>query len=299
VTADNKTKTYGEADPTLTYQVTSGNLVGSDTLSGALTRTSGEDVNSYTIDASALANGNYLITKQNGTLSISQRPITVTANPLSKVYGASDPTLTFSLEANATGRGIVGTDTFGGALARDTGESVGSNYAVALGSLANSNYTITFIGANFEIKPQPITIAEIATAATSNNVSKVISSLSVKSVALNPTARVSTAGIKVELVQRPELQAAGFVVVSVPSNIATSGAGLAFALPDEFLEALAGSVNVKASLVGGDPLPSWLRFDSNNGQFIVSEVADVSLPIELTVEFGTQQVKVVISESPN
>ena len=34
ITADAKSKVYGAADPALTYQITSGSLVGSDTFSG-------------------------------------------------------------------------------------------------------------------------------------------------------------------------------------------------------------------------------------------------------------------------
>src|SRR5947208_652573 len=36
VTADAKSKTYGNADPALTYQITIGSLVGSDSFTGAL-----------------------------------------------------------------------------------------------------------------------------------------------------------------------------------------------------------------------------------------------------------------------
>ena len=36
VTADAKSKTYGDADPALTYQITSGSLVASDSLTGSL-----------------------------------------------------------------------------------------------------------------------------------------------------------------------------------------------------------------------------------------------------------------------
>jgi hypothetical protein len=38
VTADDKTKTYGENDPALTYKVTGGNLVNGDAFTGSLTR---------------------------------------------------------------------------------------------------------------------------------------------------------------------------------------------------------------------------------------------------------------------
>ena len=76
VTADDKTKVFGNSDPSLTYQVTIGNLITGDSLSGALTRSAGEDVGNHTINAAALANGNYLITATNGVLTISQRPVT-------------------------------------------------------------------------------------------------------------------------------------------------------------------------------------------------------------------------------
>ena len=63
VTADAKMKTYGDADPTLTYEVTSGSLFGSDSLSGALTRDPGENVGLYDITQGTLVlSANYDLT---------------------------------------------------------------------------------------------------------------------------------------------------------------------------------------------------------------------------------------------
>ena len=45
-----------------------------DSLGGVLRRVAGENVGSYTIDASALANGNYVVTAHNGALSIDADP---------------------------------------------------------------------------------------------------------------------------------------------------------------------------------------------------------------------------------
>ena len=115
------------------------------------------------------------------------------------------------------------------------------------------------------------------------------------SVAVNPAARVSSADVKVELVRSPELQTAGLVTVSMPSDAATNSAGFAFVLPNALLSAISNAVNVEATLVGGQPLPSWLRFDSASGQFVVGNVANVSFPLELSVQLGTQVVTVVIS----
>lgn len=79
--------------------------------------------------------------------SVDPAPVTVTADALSKTYGQSDPTLTFTHDA------LQGTDTdsvFTGSLHRASGESVGT-YAVDQGTLAASNYAITFVPANFTI----------------------------------------------------------------------------------------------------------------------------------------------------
>ncbi|MBA4109076.1 MAG: hypothetical protein C0487_05740 [Leptothrix sp. (in: Bacteria)] len=76
VTADSLSKTQGGTDPSLTYQLTAGTLVDGDVLSGSLSRAPGEDAGNYAISAAALSNGNYLITTQNGMLTILQRLFT-------------------------------------------------------------------------------------------------------------------------------------------------------------------------------------------------------------------------------
>ncbi|MHB9067992.1 MAG: choice-of-anchor Q domain-containing protein [Pirellulaceae bacterium] len=71
VTADAQTKTYGEADPALTYQITVGSLVTGDAFTGALARVAGEDVGTYPIMLGTLAAGaNYELTFVGGDLTI-------------------------------------------------------------------------------------------------------------------------------------------------------------------------------------------------------------------------------------
>jgi hypothetical protein len=136
--------------------------VNNDTLSGSLstnaTTTSSISTpgNSYTIDASALANGNYVITANNGVLTINPRPITVNADAQSKVYGNADPALTWQL---ATGSALVGTDSLAGNLSRAPGENVqAEGYAINQGNLANGNYSITYNGNKLNITPKPIVV---------------------------------------------------------------------------------------------------------------------------------------------
>lgn len=60
VAADNVSKTYGEADPDLTYRIVSGSLVGGDSFTGSLAREAGEDAGTYSIQPGTLAlSGNY------------------------------------------------------------------------------------------------------------------------------------------------------------------------------------------------------------------------------------------------
>ena len=92
ITADAVTKVYGESDPELTYQITSGSLVSGDVLNGSLSRAEGEDVGDYVI-TSTVSNANYEITfieavfTITGTLDIKEenliKSISVYPNPTS------------------------------------------------------------------------------------------------------------------------------------------------------------------------------------------------------------------------
>jgi gliding motility-associated-like protein len=159
VTANAQSKIYGEADPALTYQITSGTLVGTDTFMGSLTRDAGEDVGPYAIKQGTLAlSNNYALTYTGADLTIGQEAITVTANAQSKTYGDADPALTYHITSGA----LVGTDAFTGSLTRDAGETVGS-YAIKQGSLAlSSNYMLTYTGANLAIGKKTIAVTAAA-----------------------------------------------------------------------------------------------------------------------------------------
>ena len=74
VTADNKSKVFGEADPKLTAKVDG--TLGDDTVEYALTREEGEAVGEYAITASGKAEqGNYSVTYVAGTLTITSKVI--------------------------------------------------------------------------------------------------------------------------------------------------------------------------------------------------------------------------------
>ncbi|MFW5725478.1 MAG: MBG domain-containing protein, partial [Bacteroidota bacterium] len=156
VVADNQTKIYGDSDPELTYEITTGQLVDGESFSGELARTAGEDVGIYAISQGTLAlTENYILTFTGAELEISPRPIAVTADELTKIYGNPDPELTFSI----TDGSLAFDDTFSGMLVREQGEDVGT-YAITQGTLALSdNYLMNFTGASLVITQRFITIS--------------------------------------------------------------------------------------------------------------------------------------------
>ncbi len=161
VVADNKSKNFGDPDPALTYQYT-GSLVGTDAFTGSLMRVAGEDVGTYAIEQGTLTLGsNYLINFTGANFIIGTETINVTANAVSKVYGDSDPALTYT-----SNPALQSGDSFSGSLVRAAGENAG-NYAITQGTLtAGSNYTINFTGAEFTITPKALTV----TAATDTKI---------------------------------------------------------------------------------------------------------------------------------
>ncbi|WP_459741172.1 MBG domain-containing protein, partial [Polaribacter sp. OB-PA-B3] len=147
--ADAKTKVYGDSDPSLTYTV-SPSLLSGDALTGSLSRATGENVGTYAI-SSSLANSNYAISFTSDDLTISQKAITIIADAKTKVYGDSDPSLTYTVSPS-----LLSGDALTGSLSRATGENVGT-YAIS-SSLANSNYAISFTTDDLTISQKAITI---------------------------------------------------------------------------------------------------------------------------------------------
>src|SRR5262249_26501980 len=127
VTADAKTKIYGDGDPALTFQITSGTLAFSDAFTGTLSRAPGESIGDYAIQQNTLSlnTTNYDLTYFGANLTITKRKVTITADAKSKTYGNGDPALTFQITSGS----LAGSDAFSGALTRAPGESVGS-YAI-------------------------------------------------------------------------------------------------------------------------------------------------------------------------
>ena len=165
-TASASSKVYGETNPTLSYATestsTGRGLVNSDTFTGSLSTSATQfsAVGTYAIN-STLENSNYAVTYVSANLDVRPRPITLSANASSKVYGEANPALTYATEANSANRGLVNNESFTGGLSVSaTQTSAVGQYAIA-STLTNSNYDITFIPNHLAITPRPVTLTGV------------------------------------------------------------------------------------------------------------------------------------------
>ncbi|TCC89347.1 T9SS type B sorting domain-containing protein [Pedobacter frigiditerrae] len=152
ITAEAKTKIYGDADPALTYVSTG--LVGTDGLTGVLVRTTGENVGDYVINIGSLsAGGNYSINYTPANLGIGQRTLTITANNQFRTYdgmaysgGNGLSFVGFSNGDNETN--LQGTIIYGGTA---QGAINAGNYAIIPSGLSNSNYNVSYVNGTLTI----------------------------------------------------------------------------------------------------------------------------------------------------
>src|SRR6185295_18632655 len=165
VTAANKTRTYGAANPSLIVNVAG--FVNGDTaasLGGTLVvntaATASSPVGTYAITVSGLTSTNYAISYVNGTLTVTSAVLTITANDQTRAYGATNPALTVSYN------GFVNGDTASSLTTPPTvtttataASSVGSYSITASGAVSsNSNYTISYVTGTLTVTPAALTV---------------------------------------------------------------------------------------------------------------------------------------------
>ena len=111
----------------------------------------------YTVTPSGAADINYSISFVTTTFSITKAPLLVTADSgISKVYGAADPDLTYTITGFVSGD-IEGDLDTGVSISRVSGENAGM-YTVTPSGAADANYSISFVTATFSITPAGLTV---------------------------------------------------------------------------------------------------------------------------------------------
>ena len=168
ITANDASRTYGATNPSFSASYTG--LTAGDTSSviSGLTlgtvATTGSSVGTYAISGMGAAASNYAISYVNGTLTVGQAALTITANDASRTYGATNPA--FSASYNGLTAGDTNTVVSGLALstAATTGSSVGTYTISGMGAVA-SNYAISYVNGT-------LTVGQAALTITANNASR-------------------------------------------------------------------------------------------------------------------------------
>ncbi len=142
VTADNKTKTYGDDSPPLTAVVSG--TVGSDTLNYGLSTTAMKlsGVGSYPITVHLSSNPNYSVTPANGNLTVEKAPVTIAIDNKVKTYGEDNPPFTAVVTGAVPGGNPVDYLLFTEAGKYASPTTGGYTIIAVLGPNANYNVTV-------------------------------------------------------------------------------------------------------------------------------------------------------------
>ncbi|HKB14235.1 MAG TPA: MBG domain-containing protein, partial [Vicinamibacterales bacterium] len=163
IAADNKTRAYGAANPTLTASYTG--FVNGDTAASlttppvlATTATSTSAAGTYPITVSGAVSANYAIAFVNGALTVTPAVLTVTANDQTRPYGAANPPLTVSYSGFVNGDTAAGLTTPPTVSSPATAASAVGTYAITASGAVSANYTIAYVGGTLTVTPAALTI---------------------------------------------------------------------------------------------------------------------------------------------
>ncbi len=167
VTANNASKTYGQALTFAGTEFTPSGLMNGDTVTSVTLASAGAAVSAaagtYSIAASAAVGsglGNYTIVYVSGMLTVNRAPLTITANNQTNVYGAALPTLTASYGGfvNSDSASNLSTPPTLSTTATSASPVLGSPYTITVGGAADPNYTISYVPGTLTVTPAPLTI---------------------------------------------------------------------------------------------------------------------------------------------
>jgi hypothetical protein len=170
ITARNTNKVYGAALPV--FSVAYAGFVNGDNtadldqpVSISTSATAASPAGSYPITPSGAADANYTISFVNGTLTVNQVPLTITANNTNKVYGAALPAFSVTYAGFVNGDNTADLDQPVNVTTTATAASPVGSYPITPGGAADANYTISFVNATLTVNQAPLTI-------TANNTNK-------------------------------------------------------------------------------------------------------------------------------
>ncbi len=159
VTAEDKTKLYGAAVPALTAKYegfVNGDSVDSLTqpVTFVTTATTGSAVGGYLIRASGGASPNYTLALNNGTMTITKAPLTITADNKTKAPGAALPALTASFSGFVNGDSVATLQQAPSLTTTALASSPVGSYPIRVTGARASNYAITFVDGTLLVTQQ-------------------------------------------------------------------------------------------------------------------------------------------------
>jgi hypothetical protein len=158
VTADNKSRAFGAANPAFTYG-TSPVVSLTTPASCTSTATVSSPVGTDPITCSGGVLANYSISYVAGTLTINPVGLTVTADNQTRAFGAADPAFTDAIT------GFVGSDTAASLTTQPTCTSAATasspvgTYPITCWGGASTNYTFSYVAGTLTITPAALTVA--------------------------------------------------------------------------------------------------------------------------------------------
>ncbi|MBX2963586.1 MAG: gliding motility-associated C-terminal domain-containing protein [Cyclobacteriaceae bacterium] len=155
-TANNQSRVYGAANPAFTINYSG--FVNGDTPSAldiaplagsAATPTS--PVSTYPITVSGGVDSNYNFTYVDGTLTVTQATLTVTADDKSRTYGAANPVFTISYSGFANGENASVLSTAPVTTSSAVATSTVGSYPITVSGGSDDNYTFSYVAGTLTI----------------------------------------------------------------------------------------------------------------------------------------------------
>ncbi len=160
ITADNKTMTYGDNIPTLTYKSSGATLSGTPKLSTTATKTS--PVGTYPIKVEKGTVTNEQVTCVDGTLTIGKAPLTVGVQNVTITEGDAIPTFTLTYSGwRNNDKEATAFTTKPTATTTATSASKPGTYPITVSGGAAQNYALTYTLGTLTIKEKPSGIDDL------------------------------------------------------------------------------------------------------------------------------------------
>ncbi len=149
---------------------TTGVDLGTVPLSGGVAQltTGALTAGSHTINAEYLGNSTFAFSVNTLTQAVSPAPLTVTANPATRVYGQSNPTFSVAFSGFVLGQGPGILTTSPTLSTTATATSPVGTYPITAGGAVDTNYSISYVNGTLTINADPTTSTATASPSTAS-----------------------------------------------------------------------------------------------------------------------------------